>query len=369
MSGPGERLRERLEEVPVDCEAEARAWELVQAAYAARTSAPRRPRLRLRASLVLAGLTAAVAAAILSPPGRAVVDAVRRSIGIEHAAPALARLPAPGRILAAGPGGAWVIAADGSRRRLGEYAQAAWSPHALYVVAASRDELAAVEPDGRVHWALARRGVSLPAWGGTLTDTRVAYLAGGRLHVVAGNGSGDRTLSPAAAVRPVWRPSDPGLFVLAWVSRDRRVVVGVPGRTPLWRSKRLDPAPRLLAWSPDGRTLAVATPSRLLLLDGRTGAPSVLPLGGVRALAYARDGSLALVRGHSVLGVGPEGTRTLFSAPGRLAGLAWSPDGRWLVTSLPAAGQWVFVGPKRVAAVSNVRRQLGGTFAPDGWAP
>ncbi len=362
------RLRARLEATPLDAEAEARAWTLVRAAYAERAPGPRRPRLRL--AVALAALGTAIAVAALSPPGRAVVDAVRRSIGIEHAAPALFRLPAAGRLLVSGPGGSWVVAADGSKRLIGPYRQAAWSPHALYVAAATTDELAAVDPTGKVYWTIARPRIALPAWGGTRTDTRVAYLARGQLHVVGGDGRSDRTIGPAALVRPAWRPSHPEQFVLAYVTRAGRVVVGVPGHALLWRSRPYAPRPKLLAWSPDGRRLAVATSMQLFLFDGRTGSAVGVSLRGIRSIAYARDGRLAVARGRSIELVGPDGSRqTVFSAPSALGGLTWSPDGRWLLTSLPKADQWVFVGPHRVVAVSNIRMQFGGAATLDGWAP
>lgn len=362
------RLRARLEATPLDPGAEVRAWALVRAAYAERAPASRR--LRLRATVALAATGTAIAVAALSPPGRAVVDAVRRSIGIEHSALALFRLPAPGRLLVSGPGGSWIVSADGSRRLLGSYRQAAWSPHALYVAAATPNQLSAVGPDGRVYWRIAQPNIALPAWGGTRTDTRIAYLTNGRLHVVGGDSRGDRAIGPAAPVRPAWRPSRPAEFVLAWVSAAGRVVVGVPGRTPLWRSAPYVPRPRLLAWSPSGRRLAVATSTQLFLFDGATGSSVELSLRGIRSLAYAKDGRLAVARERSIDVVGRSGSRqTIFSAPSVLAGLAWSPDGRWLLTSLPRADQWVFVGPHRVVAVSNIRKQFGAAASLDGWAP
>jgi WD domain, G-beta repeat len=362
------RLRASLEATPLDRGAEARAWQLVRSAYAEREPAPRRPGLRL--AVAIAALGTAIMAAAFSPPGRAVVDAVRRSIGIEHAAPALFRLPAPGRVLVSGPGGSWVVSADGSKRLIGPYRQAAWSPHALYVAAATRNELAAVDPGGTVYWAIARPGIALPAWGGTRTDTRVAYLVGRQLHVVGGDSRGDRAIGPAAPVPPAWRPSHPEQFVLAWVDGAGRVVVGIPGRRPLWRSTVYSPRPRLLAWSPDGRRLAVATPTQLFLFDGATGSSVGVSLRGIRSIAYARDGRLAVAHGRSIELVGRVGSRqTVFSAPSTLAGLAWSPDGRWLLTSLPKADQWVFVGPHRVVAVSDIRTQFGGAASLDGWAP
>ena len=108
-------VKRALEEIRVDDAAEERAWAVVRAAYAHRvpTHAERRRRWPFVAAVAV-GL-AVVAAAGLSPPGRAVVDAVRRSIGIEHAAPALFRLPADGRLLVSGAGGTWVVSADGSK--------------------------------------------------------------------------------------------------------------------------------------------------------------------------------------------------------------------------------------------------------------
>ena len=126
--------------------AEERTWEVVRAAFEQRQPSP--ARRRVRPGLVIAAAVAALAAAALSPPGRAVVNAVRRSVGIERAQPALYRLPAPGRLLVSGAGGTWVVAADGSTRRLGPFAQASWSPHGLFVVASAPDVLATFEPAG-----------------------------------------------------------------------------------------------------------------------------------------------------------------------------------------------------------------------------
>jgi hypothetical protein len=350
-------VRRLLDAVPVDRDAEERAWAVVRSAYAERAPVRRR---RFRMPLRVAVVLAVVVAAVLSPAGSAVVDAVRRTLGVEHAAPALFKLPAPGRVLVSGAGGAWVVAADGSKRRLGDYTQAAWSPHGLYVVGATRTGIAAVEPeDGDVHWSLARPAVAFPRWGGSRVDTRVAYLSEGRLRIVGGNGRGDRAVGSAARVAPAWRPGD--ALVLAYVTPAGRVVV-----RGAWRSAHAYPGAVALAWSRDGR-LALATRAAVVVFDGATGRARTLPLGGVSALAYGRGGRLAVVRDRAVLELGPEGVRTLFTAPGRLGGLAWSPNGRWLVTALPGADQWIFVSGRRVVAVSNIARQFGGVASLDGW--
>ena len=66
------------------------------------------------------------------------------------------RRPAAGELR--GAASAWVVSADGSRRRLGDYAGASWSPHGLFVVAWRGRRAAGVEPGGRVRWSLSRRG-------------------------------------------------------------------------------------------------------------------------------------------------------------------------------------------------------------------
>jgi hypothetical protein len=360
-------MKELFDGVPVDAEAEERAWDVVSAAFEARDARPRRRSIVPVVALVA---VCVVVAALLSPPGRAVVNAMRRSIGIENAQPALFELPAPGRLLVSGSGGTWVVQPDGSTRRLGPYEQASWSPHGLYVVGATSDELAAVQPvNGQVRWQLARPSVELPRWGGTRTDTRIAYLTTSRLHVVAGDGTGDRILPRSMRVAPAWRPGTKS-HVLAYVdARGRVVVLDADRGTVAWTS-RAYPDPRSLAWSADGRTLALATRTEVVLLAAATGHAQVVEAEGVRALAFSFDGRLALVRGNGVLLWSGERLRTLFVAPSRLAGIAWSPDGRWLLSSLPLADQWVFVqtrGARRVLAVSHIRRQFGGEPTLDGW--
>ncbi len=347
-----------LEEIPVDEDAEDRAWAVVRTAYARREPAPSHVR---RWPVAVAGVAAVVAAAAFSPPGRAVVDAVRRTIGVEHAAPALFHLPAPGRLLVSGAGGTWVVSADGSKRRLGDYTEASWSPHGLFVVAASTDQLAAIEPGGRVHWTLARANVSLPRWGGSRADTRIAYLSGGVLRVVAGDGTGDHVIGPALHVAPAWQP---GTHVLAYATP--RGVRIVEADTPRVVTEHAARGARAITWSPDGKELAVATASRVFLF--RAAQNEEVRVRGARAVAFAADGRLAILRARTIFEVGPERVGTIATVPGVLRGLAWSPNGRWLVTSLPGANQWVFVGASGLRAVGRITEQFGGAVSLDGWA-
>ncbi len=127
-----------------------------------------------------------------SPPGRAVLDEIREAVGVERAQPALFSLPAPGRLLVASDAGVWVVQQDGSKRLLGAYREASWSPFGRFVVAARENELAALEPDGSVRWTLARPGVRFPRWAGTETDTRIAYVDRTGIRVVAGDGTDDQ---------------------------------------------------------------------------------------------------------------------------------------------------------------------------------
>ena len=359
-------VKRALERIPADREAEDRAWAVVRSAFAEREAVPRR-RVGVRWTAAVVGLAAVCAAAALSPPGRAVVNAVRRSIGIEHAAPALFRLPSPGRLLVSGRGGAWVVATDGSKRRLGSWPNASWSPHGLFVVASSRNGLAAIEPsDGTVRWSLGRPNVSLPSWGGTRTDTRIAYFSGGSLRVVAGDGTGDRLLARSALhVAPVWQPER---HVVAFVNgADGVVVVQNVDSGAVVARHRVGGVVRALAWSDDGARLAAVT-SHEVRVFGRKAL--TLPLRGVRSVAVAPDGELALLMPSALLVYGPEGLQTVLRVHTRLAGVAWSPDGRWLITALPRADQWVFVGRRRVLAVSHIARQFGGaTPSLDGWMP
>ena len=51
----------------------------------------------------------------------------------------------------------------------------------------------------------------------------------------------------------------------------------------------------------------------------------------------------------------------VFSGAGRFSGVAWSPDGRWLLLAWKTADQWVFVrtaGNQRIAAVSAISSQF-----------
>jgi hypothetical protein len=369
-------LRARLLSVQVPDEAGARerAWRVVRAAYHGLEPAQPR-RTRPWAAAVVVAVAAAVVAAAFTPPGSAVLDSLRRAVGVEHAERALFSLPASGRLLVVSPTGAWIVHADGSKRRLGGYRDATWSPHGLFVAATTRDELRALEADGDVRWSLARPQVGSPRWGGSAMDTRIAYVSGRDLRVVAGDGMGDRLFAPAERGPLAWRPGSAHL--LAYVSASEVRLQDTDSGRVLWRASVGAGLPATdLAWSRDGRRLLVLSPTGLVLLDaeGRERQRISAPGPEFVAAAVSARGRLAYVRrrpsGSSevVLGSG----RRVFSGTGEFAGLAWSPDGRWLLTGWPTANQWVFVrvaGPRRIVAAADIARQFGGGVFPRvaGW--
>jgi WD40-like Beta Propeller Repeat len=370
-------LRRILREVDLPRPDREHALAIVRAAFAdrERVSWPRR---HVR-SLAVVGVAAVVVAGALSPPGQAVLGSLRDAVGregVKRASPALVALPAPGRLLVQSPGGPWIVQADGSRRLLGAYDDSAWSPHGLFVAATRRSELDALDPHGRVRWALARPQVRFPRWAGSRTNTQIAYLTGSRLHVVAGDGSHDVDLcgGPAAArVAPAWHPG-PG-WTLAYSTTRGRVYVWDAGHCSLlWRSAPF-PKPRLLQWSSDGRRLALVTADKLVVFSGEH--PTVRYVRGVSAVAFAPGSHrLAVVQGGRLLLFDADRLtappQRIFSGAGRFGDVAWSPDGRWLVISWPSADQLLFIrstGVRRLLAFSNVTEQFGGRGFPRlrGW--
>jgi WD40 repeat protein len=358
-------------EVPGADESEERAARVVAAAFAG--TLPRHRRRRASRPIAAVALAVVLVAAVASPPGRAFVDHVRRAVGVDHARPALFTLPAPGRILVSAGSGTWVTSADGERRLLGNYDDASWSPFGRYIVATRPNELVTLDTEGTVRWTLARPAVTFPRWTGSATDTRIAYLSGDRLHVVAGDGTSDFVAgdAPAADIPPAWS-SNLG-FILAYAGTDRRVHTLITAKGgSLWSATTPGP-PQSLEWSSDGRQLLVLSPGRISILDGGSGhllggeaAPDVV------AVAY-RPGSSSYAELHgSAAGSRITlGERTLFSFGGVLRGLTWSPDGRWLLVGSPASDQWVFIRAdgRKIVAVSNISAQFHSAAFPEveGW--
>ncbi len=362
-------------EIPGEHEARERTWSVLESAFEARQPVERRPRM-MRPAIAVAVIAAALAA-VLSPPGRAVLDEIREAVGVERAQPALFSLPAPGRLLVASDAGLWVVQQDGSKRLLGPYREGSWSPFGRFVVASRENELAALEPDGDVRWTLARPGVRSPRWSGSETDTRIAYVDRTGIRVVAGDGMGDRLLIAGARGPLAWQPDTD--FRLAYADQSGRVALVDAGTGDvLWRTSR-DGRVVDLEWSSNGRRLvARRTKARddLTVYTAR-GAPYTgfrTPRGVVTSVA-TRPGSHARavavqVAGQSKLFV-PDVRGSALSGPGAFEDLTWPPDGRWLLIGWPSADQWAFVRAdgQRIRAVSNVSEQFrSGSFPRiEGW--
>jgi WD40-like Beta Propeller Repeat len=346
-------LGRRLAELraPDELESERRSWEVVRASYAARTPVHPSARNRRLALAVAAGVLALAVG--LSPAGAKVADLVRDVVdaGEPDAKPELRSLPAAGELLVESGSGPWIVREDGSKRLLGAYDEATWSPHGVYVAVASGRELAAVDTDGNVRWTFPAPGVVRdPRWAGDAADTRIAYRSGDDLRVIAGDGSpeSDHLIArDVAPVAPAWRPigysklGPPAAngFVITYVDGDGHVHsvnadTGVP--VPDKRSDR-----RRLQTPPSG-----AEEDRALSPDGSR-------VAGLEHVG-ARDRLI-------VTEVGGGGS-VLFSARGRLTGPTWSPDGRWLLVGWPAADQWLFIDtlhPRRVVAFDRISEQFG----------
>jgi hypothetical protein len=348
-AAPGER--ESLE----------RSWGVVRRAYEERVPAPRR---RDRRPLLALAVGVVVLAAALSPPGLAVWGSLHDAVTSQDH---LLALPTKGRVLVNTRDGAWVVSADGSKRFLSGYADAAWSPHGLYVAATHGNQLFALEPNGKVHWKLARRAaVHDPQW--SYEGFRIGYFAGGALRVVNGDGTGDHLLTrDARAGVLAW---EPGTHSLAYVNRAGNIVVQ---NVDLARSPahiRTHLSPRRLEWTPDGRLVAAGL--RAVGIFGRRG-PQLDRLdvvGRIAAASVSPDGKrLALLetrKGESTVSVGG---KTVFKGAGAITGLAWSPDGRWLLMNWQGADEWLFLRTpvKKVVAVSDIRASLGATASLAGW--
>ena len=354
---------------PNEHEAGERTWRIVHAAYRSREPVAW-PRRHAR-PLIAGAVVAAAVAAVLSPPGRSVVHSLRKAVGVENAQTELFSLPTSGRLLVSGKGGAWIVNADGSRRRLGAYRDAAWSPHGLFIVAVRRNELVALDPKGNVRWSLPRHAPRFPSWTGTFTDTRIAYIAGGRLHIVAGDGTGDQVIGPASRVAPAWRPG-PG-HVVAYATRGKAVVYDADSRRILQRTP--PGLPQKLAWSDDGKLLLVFRPFGLRVYDRRGRVvlqddPSDATHDSDAVFAPGTH-RLVIIRVHGLASdvfTGRDG-RLLFRGSGVFRKLTFSPSGRWLLVTWPTANQWVFVRtePRKIVGASRISAQFGGFPTTASW--
>ena len=372
----GPDLRRELQQIqaPDELDAQRRAWSLARAAFDARE--PMSWERRHRGALLAAAAAVVLVAAVISPPGRALVGSVRDAVTDESppSSPALISLPARGPLLVNSKSGPWIVQRDGSKRRLGDWWEGAWSPNAEFAGVTRQHELAALNLDGSIEWSIARAGLVRGArWSSEVNtrDTRIAYLNGRALRIVGGNGQGDKELRRRVGVSaPSWRP---GEFEVAFSTVDGRIelVDTETGRT-IWRTVPGE-IPKQLVWSEDGeRLLALGDQSlRVLTANGRKLFSLRLPVGP-SGVVFVRDSHrFVMVRYSPATGrsdlvllqaeVDPGEARFLYSAPGEFGSLAMSPNGNWLLVGWVNADQWLFLRltAARVQAVSNISQQFG----------
>ena len=343
-------------------DAEERAWEAASAARL-RGAGARRARQSSPAATSSRGATHAArvarcrrgrgrsrSAIASSPPGRAVLDSLREAIGIERAA--------AGAILAARrPEGCSSSRrrrrrgsshADGSKRRLGDVRRrVVVAVRPLRRRSARATSSSRSSRTGRSDGSLARPASRFPRWGGTQTDTRIAYLAGSRLRVVAGDGTGDRLPLPARPAARVaargrhvpdvprrrrrWRPGRGRRPPSSGAREVRRVarVVEAPGRgSPSRRGHRvrlLDGGGRSLRTLRFRRTVL----RRLVLRRGRTSFADAHLRAGGRRERDQRDPARRPRRGRRT-------RRTVRGGGGVFGDMAWAPNGRWLLVDWPS---------------------------------
>ncbi len=365
-------------EIPGEHDARQRTWRVVEAAFGERERVTW-PRRHAR-SLVFAAAGVAVVAAAVTPPGRSVVNTLRDAVGREKVVgvrPAhreLVRLPAGGQLLLDSARGPWIVHENGSRRLLGPgYKMASWSPHGKYVAAVLRSfELAALDPKGNVRWSKGRKQrIAFPRW--SYEGYRIAYLSDDTLRVITGDGMKDWGLGNAdPSVAPAWRP---GTHEVAYVGPDGSArVADADVRKLLWHASVFPDRVRGFAWSDDGKRLLVLgrTSVQVHRADG-TLIGSSPTKGPSTAAAFApQSHRFALVVGAIVIVVDGDTlrfpNRALFTGTTNLSGLAWSPDGKWLLVGWPRADELVFVrvgsSPKKYA-VANVAEQ----FSPGAQLP
>ncbi|HKH65461.1 MAG TPA: hypothetical protein VKA35_08360 [Solirubrobacterales bacterium] len=392
-------LRELAIQVPDD--AEARGLRVVEAAYAEREGRERggpEKRWPLPRFALALGLSALLAVLVLSPAGAAVRGWVDEVItpSTPKPEPTLGEIPGGGRLLVQSATGPWVVQPDGSRRLLGDYEEATWSPRGLYVAVAEGRTLSAVEPDGTPHWSLtAGARVSDPRW--APSGTRIAYRSGKAVRVVAGDGTEDRVVAGSSApIAPAWSPlGDPTLAYVSGAGELR--LVDSESLVGLAAAPALDDLAEI-EWGANGKSILEASRQALRLREVQPRKlpprPSVeashslpLPTGATvvdAALAPERETVAAVVtnwRDHGtrssvvLYGPGEAKPRRLLTVPGSLGEVAWSPDGRRLLVAWPAVNEWLFlpIGRGRESAVANISR----AFAPghrnasfprvDGW--
>jgi transposase len=130
-------------------------------------------------------------------------------------------VPSAAPLLVTAGQGVWVVQEDGSKRLLGPYREASWSPRGLFVGVSKQHQLAAVTPKGDDRWTLSRARVHKPRWapsGWAATSRRTTSMPGS---------SSDTTPSMVSATARVTDPSmrmlesSRNMLLMRWLQRSR----------------------------------------------------------------------------------------------------------------------------------------------------
>ena len=333
MSDLGRRLRHAR--APGEEAAFRRAHPLALALVRA---APSRRRRRRRALRMLAPVLAAllVAGLLLTSAGADVRSWISDAVTTSKPEPVRPQtLPGGGRLLTAGRDGLFVRTAQGPHRIFGDVGEAAWSPRGLFVAVTRGIELIVVSPRGERRWSLHHRApIRHPAW--APIGYQIAYLSGGGVHLVDGDGSDDARLAAADGAAPVWRPARSHSQLT--YARGRTVVLSDTIDRRVLFATRAARRPLALSWSADGKRLLVVERDRIQLLNqfGARLRTSHAPAGTHNVTGmFARTGrDWTLVRGQGassrLLLVNGQDTVKVLELAGRVDGVTYSPRGDWL---------------------------------------
>ena len=400
-----DRLRESVRSLRVPGEDEALERAVATAASGAVTPARRGRGRSIRAAVAAVAAVGLGAVLVLTPAGADVREWVADAIDDEPVVEkeALTRLPAAGEVLVTSDRGAWLVAGDGSRRLLGDYDQATFSPRGLYIGATRGNTLTAVEPSGEVRWSISRPfDLADPRW--APSGYRIAYREGRGLGVIAGDGTLPHLVArDVAPVAPSWRPPPDGTDprsepnVLTYVAGNGLITtVDADSGRELWH-RTSSRRPISVTWSgPDRLVVATVNGVRVLDRDGELVTSPPLPAAStVESVTPSPGGErLAIVLGERGVALdarsrlylariagGEPRERTVFSGFGRFGEPTFSPDGEWILMPWKDTDQWLFISPsedrkllRRVVAVGDIGRQFdpggrgrGSAPAIEGW--